>query len=358
MNRIRWVRSGTLVHADILVSELGGNFPELARTAGMDPNILADPDAPMLAQMFARFLNVAANTLDCPSFALQLGARQGLYLLGPLAPLMASATTVREFVTDVIDFFPLVTQGAVVGAGRDADCVWLTYELSADIYSSNKPAVECAFALLVTEVRRHAPGWQPQEVRFRHRRPDDLTWYHRLFGSNVIFDADRNAFALNHEILAHATRGGNAPLRGQLHGYYRQLMLEQPTYIVDRTERLVRATLPAQHLSLATIASSMGLSDRTLQRRLAEAHTSLSEITDAVRADLAISFLRDSSLGVGQIAEILQFSETSALSRAVRRWHGASPHAIRREARPQSRDQTAIGNGAEALLDGSMRTFA
>jgi AraC-like DNA-binding protein len=76
----------------------------------------------------------------------------------------------------------------------------------------------------------------------------------------------------------------------------------------------------------------MRMSRRTLQRRLAGDGTGLSDIVDAVRADLALSYLRDSRLSVTEISEILQFSETSALSRAVVRWHGASPRTIRQRA--------------------------
>jgi AraC-like DNA-binding protein len=78
----------------------------------------------------------------------------------------------------------------------------------------------------------------------------------------------------------------------------------------------------------------MRLSARTLQRRLTAEQTSFDHIVDEVRADLAVSYLRDSKLTVAAVAEILQFSETSALSRAFRRWYGLAPAQIRRRPGP------------------------
>jgi len=83
-------------------------------------------------------------------------------------------------------------------------------------------------------------------------------------------------------------------------------------------------------MDLPKTASLLRMSRRTLQRKLAQEGTSLAQIVDAVRADLALSYLQESRLSVTQIAELLQFSETSALSRAVVRWYGQSPRALKR----------------------------
>src|SRR3546814_14127799 len=71
------------------------------------------------------------------------------------------------------------------------------------------------------------------------------------------------------------------------------------------------------------------MSKRSLQRRLTAAGTSFDAIVDSVRSDLAYAYLQDSRLSVAQIAETLHFSETRALSRAVRRWYTVSPRALK-----------------------------
>ncbi|MBL0001216.1 MAG: helix-turn-helix domain-containing protein [Sphingomonadales bacterium] len=70
-------------------------------------------------------------------------------------------------------------------------------------------------------------------------------------------------------------------------------------------------------------------SRRTLQRRLTAHGTSFADIFVRVRASLALLYLRESSLTVAESAEILQFSQTSALSRFMTRTSGKSPRQIR-----------------------------
>ena len=94
-------------------------------------------------------------------------------------------------------------------------------------------------------------------------------------------------------------------------------------------KKLVEPKAEAITRASRTKQKSLRLSPRTLQRRLAADGASFEQLLDAVRADLALYYLRESRLSVAAVAEILQFSETSALTRACRRWHSASPRAVR-----------------------------
>lgn len=179
-------------------------------------------------------------------------------------------------------------------------------------------------------MRQHIPGWLPREVSFRHARPQDGEWYARLFGRNLSFDARRNALLLDRSTLAWPLQGADAERHARLAAEYRERVRRSPELIAHRAEQLVRAALPFHPIKLEETARLMRMSRRTLQRRLELVGSGFERIIDAVRADLARSYLAESHLTVAEIAEILQFSETSALSRAVRRWHGKAPRDLRR----------------------------
>ena len=49
-----------------------------------------------------------------------------------------------------------------------------------------------------------------------------------------------------------------------------------------------------------------------------------------MRADLALKYLRQSTLQLGEISEILGFAEPSVFTRSFRRWHGCTPREARR----------------------------
>ena len=87
------------------------------------------------------------------------------------------------------------------------------------------------------------------------------------------------------------------------------------------------ASLPFAPIDLATAARVLRSS---LQRKLEAEGTSFATIFDRVRAGLARSYLLESRLSVAEIAELLGYSETGALTRAVRRWFGENPRRVRR----------------------------
>lgn len=332
----RWVRSGALTGAADLVRQLGGAFGPLAIQAGLHAGILDNPDIPIDAGAVPLFLDLAADRLDCPSFGLRLGHVQDLSLFGPLAMPIRDAPTIRDLIYNLAELFPLHTQGAIVGMAEEQGEILLSFELSTDVYPSHRQVVELGFGLLVGEIRRHCRGWQPPHIAFRHARPLDLGWHRRLLGPNLLFDAESNALLLEAALLERPITPLDAGQRIAAPAH--RAHLRQADQLPFHTERLVRASLPSRLLTVAEAARLLRMSKRSLQRRLASAGTSFDVIADSVRSDLAFAYLRDSRLSVAQVAETLHFSETSAFSRAVRRWYASPPRTLRRNATPQLRD--------------------
>jgi AraC-like DNA-binding protein len=78
------------------------------------------------------------------------------------------------------------------------------------------------------------------------------------------------------------------------------------------------------------IARALGLSERTLRRKLQAHGTSLREVAHGVRRQRALSLVRDSELTVSEMAQRCGFSDGAAFARAFRRWTGLAPvEAIR-----------------------------
>ncbi|MET0592972.1 MAG: helix-turn-helix domain-containing protein [Polyangiaceae bacterium] len=98
-----------------------------------------------------------------------------------------------------------------------------------------------------------------------------------------------------------------------------------------RTRRAVESAFElGRSIGENDIARAIGLGTRTLRRRLAEEGTTLREVLDAVRFDLATARLARSEVSLARIAFELGFSDQTALSRAFRRWSGQSPAEFRR----------------------------
>ena len=96
-----------------------------------------------------------------------------------------------------------------------------------------------------------------------------------------------------------------------------------------KLRRTLWSALPGGRPNLWRTAADMGISPRTLQRRLGEEHSSFSIVLDELRRDLSDELLSDRQLSVAQVAFLLGYSEPSAFRRAYRRWRGDSPRRYR-----------------------------
>lgn len=88
----------------------------------------------------------------------------------------------------------------------------------------------------------------------------------------------------------------------------------------------------AQDLSVERIAQALGMSSRTLRRRLTELGTSYQMIIEQLRRGRAVELLRQTTLSVEQIASELGYDDPSNFGRAFRRWTSLSPSTYREQA--------------------------
>jgi AraC-like DNA-binding protein len=100
---------------------------------------------------------------------------------------------------------------------------------------------------------------------------------------------------------------------------------------------LLRATLRKQILigdcSMERVAAQLGVHRRTLDRRLQRQGVSYGDLLKAVKHDIAQRMLRDTELGMQQIAETLHFSSAANFATAFRGWSGMTPTEYRLQAR-------------------------
>lgn len=329
-----WVRSGVLTGAADLVRELGADPDALAVTCGLDPAALSMPDLPVPGAAVVAFFESAAQTTGCEDFGIRLAQRQDLSVLGPLWMTMRSAQTVLDALRVLVQFFVVHTTGAVAGLQlQDDGSAFLSYALSAGIGPHDRQTVELGLALLCNELRTHCGArWQPRAVLFAHHRPRSLRSHERTFGPRLSFEQERNAVWLDGDCLHTTLSSRSLPT----HAMLKKVLVSQvdsAQAVATKVEGAMRALMPFADCSREQVARMTNLSQRTLQRRLADAGTSFQNLRDRVRADVALKYLRQSSLQAAQIAEILGYSEPAAFTRAFRRQHGITPSAARRQQR-------------------------
>jgi AraC-like DNA-binding protein len=169
----------------------------------------------------------------------------------------------------------------------------------------------------------------------RYAAPAHQNSYRVLFDGHCHFNAERNSLQFDAGYLALPLRRDEAALQRMLE---RALLLTVRPYRRDRLlVEKVRQTLaqfPRETRRAEDLAERLNLSVRTLHRQLKDEGSSLQQLKDAVRRDLALDLLNRSQRPLKQIADALGFKSEKSFIRAFRSWTGQTPDAYRVQRAP------------------------
>jgi AraC-like DNA-binding protein len=179
-----------------------------------------------------------------------------------------------------------------------------------------------------------APGAAPTTVRFAHPAPVRAAEHRRLFGPALSFGAARTELVVPAATLALPLRTARpglaailaARLEDQLDDTARH---DRPPGFPVLVRDAVLERLGRQQVTAASLARQLAVSERTLHRRLTAEGTTLREVLDQTRRDLAVEMLRGDRHPVKEVASALGFASTRSLHRAYRRWTGTTPRGSR-----------------------------
>ena len=103
---------------------------------------------------------------------------------------------------------------------------------------------------------------------------------------------------------------------------------------IERVRSALLEALPAGDLSMQAVCHKLGVSTRTLQRRLKEEGSSFQQTLDALRNSLAHHYLQNSDMSGAEISFLLGFEDPNSFVRAFQGWTGTTPQAVRSGALP------------------------
>ena len=190
---------------------------------------------------------------------------------------------------------------------------------------------------LVRALREMADEWFALlSVSFVHPRSEGAAALEAFFGCPVRFGAEENAIVLRRDDLARQMRSADDRLLTILRRYCEEVLsrhAEQAPPVVERVERIIADGLSHGNVTLSRVASKLGMSTRSLTRRLAEHETSFKVLVENLRRDLALRYLEGTTLGLTEIAFLLGYSEVSSFTHAFKRWTGKTPSLVRSETR-------------------------
>lgn len=170
-------------------------------------------------------------------------------------------------------------------------------------------------------------------VDFVHAALDTVDTYQAVFGVAPRFNHPVSCLVLASALLDCAVPAGDPGLSRIVTAHAEQLLAAShrpPENIASLVRRQLAEGMAHGQTSLQAVAQRLNLSERSLQRRLDEQGTRFADLLDEVRRALAMRYIADEHLALGEVAYLLGFSDPSAFHRAFKRWTGMTPAAARR----------------------------
>ena len=170
------------------------------------------------------------------------------------------------------------------------------------------------------------------EMGLERPKPRNLTPFRERLPRRLSFERRINSLKLPAELFSIPNPKADARLFQLMDLQCAALRPERPSSpdFADELKEFILTRISEEGINLAEAADYFHVSERTLQRRLSESGTSLAELRDEVRRDLASKLLVDTSLSAAEIALRLGYSQPSAFTRSTMRWFGITPRGYRK----------------------------
>ena len=315
----------------------------------------ADPYALIPLASFVNFLEDAAAALGEPLLGAKLGARLPTEDMGPIGLMFLASENLQVALRQLRNFFPVLQGATHVEFDVRGGVPEYVYQIVGPAIWPRRQDAELSLSATCAAIRSLlGERFSPVEVHFEHDSPSAETRDQlcAIFRAPVIFGQPVNRLVLDPQDLLRpvASRGeGMAP---HLERHLQNLLRGDETTFdsaASQVLRIISKRLGRADVEVNSIAEEMGLSPRTLQRRLSEEGTSLRDLIRRHRSHIVDRLLKDRKTKMTVIAHDVGYSDATTFSRAFKSWSGESPRD-HRVARVRDKPQSVSADADAALL--------
>lgn len=264
-----------------------------------------------------------------PGFAVRVGQEMKMDDYGVLGLSWKTCSRVGEIYERSERYFQLLSDTYVFKLEKEGD--FSKVFLYRDAYRrgvslSNEATFSASVVVLKAIAEKN--HIEPQGISFKHSPPNKLDSHQAAFNCPILFDQPHDFMVYKTADLEMRTTKADVSIN--------KFLLERveeetkgievsPNKIAADVERLIKDALPSGIPSILQIGEHMGMSSRTLTRRLSDSGLTFRNLVKQTQERISTDLLKNSSSSVGEIAFQTGFSEQSAFSRAFKQWTGQSP---------------------------------
>jgi AraC-like DNA-binding protein len=305
---------------------------ELLGRADIDPRRLEQADGRFAIEEFARLQARALELTGDEALGLHMAEQTSETAFDLIAHLLSHAPTMRESLELAVQFGALLMDGCQLTLRDTGPLMAVAYAFPRVSEASDRMHAEFVVAGLVRMARLFGGAQAtPALVWFEHDRPACHREYARVFGGVEHFGQGATSIAFDRGLVDRPQLHQHPELFSMLRGEAERKLerVTQGLGLADRLRQYLIARPAANIPDMATAARELGMSDRSLRRRLAIEGTSYRQLVQETLEMSAGHMLRAPHRSIQETAVALGFADAAAFHRAFKRWTGMTPKQYR-----------------------------
>ncbi len=313
------------------LNDLGCDTSRLMVGLGVTITDLADPGCRISFRQGREIVLRALRMTKGRALGLETGIREKITSVGLVGYAMLTAATIGDAVN--IGLALQKDTGSMLEFDKKAVVEGVAYTAASRFHDPDIYAflIEEAFASFMGIGRELAgEGFRPLRVDLAYPPPPYAAEYARIFDCDIRFGQLENAFICDARWYEMPIASADPFSHRQLLEFlaYTRTRNREAVEIIEQVERALRQDLAGRN-TIAGVAKELGMSERSLRRRLAESGVSFQTLLDGLRKGRALELLANPMMSVEQIAHAVGFTDPHNFRRAFRRWTGTTPGAVR-----------------------------
>lgn len=275
-----------------------------------------------------RLWRAAERCSGDPGFGLKVGARVSPAGIGVVGFALQSAATLRDAIATVQKYQRLISDGGRFQMLAGDAATWVVYHPRQGDLAFSSHQIEAVLAAVVA-----VAGWvtgaplRPRQVQFSQTRLGPLQGYREVFACPIEFEQAFSGIRVDNAVLDQLLPQTDAQF-AQVHEQYvaaRLAALDMSEVSPSDLRQWLAAHIGPRVPRRAQAAHALGVSERTLARRLGGQGQTFDRLLDDARRELALQAVADPARALADIAQSLGFAESSTFYRAFHRWTGMPP---------------------------------
>ncbi|WP_311028706.1 AraC family transcriptional regulator [Mesorhizobium koreense] len=347
MSNVAMIRSSLISAVVAQVAKTGTDPGPLLRKYGFSGATLSNPYALVPLHRFVALCEDAALVTGDDAIGLRVGQAISSGHQGPAGFIFSASKTVGEALRRYAQLMAAWQDSAhtgVVGFGNGAEAY--IYRITDERIRLRRQDAELTLSTVHQQLKSVlGRNWRPLGVHFEHAMPADIRPHRKIFDAPLSFGEPINCLLVAESDLQKTLSSQDDSLWPFIERHLTDLSKERQSVLSfrEQVDNAIVNRLGFGGVGIGSISADLGLSMRTLQRRLKEEDLTFGALLHAARRRIAETSLSKPRSRVVDVANALGYADTAVLSRAFKRWTGTSPRQFAKD-----------GKNRAQLSDGSV----